>query len=130
MTNKTTWLGAALMIAGGMLAAQAAHASNLDFKFVNNTTMNITGIHLTEHSDSSWDASIPNSDTASGDSTDITFSNDGDGGDCFYDIKVDFTDGTSTTMYSLDLCTATKVAVSVDNDNNDVFEVTYLAGSH
>ena len=128
--KNTQKIALVAVLATGLLTAGAARASNLDFKLEDDTSQDIIALFLTPHADSSWGDAVQSGYTSSGNTNDISFDNDADGNDCFYDFKVEFANDATATIYSVDLCTANKIAVDVDDNGFTVFTVTYVAGNN
>jgi hypothetical protein len=128
--GKSFALCVSLGLAGAMLPARSAFASNLDFDLDNETSTNINAIYLSPNAQTNWGDAIPDGATNAGTTNSITFNNDASGNNCYYDFQVSFDSGLVSHLYDIDLCSATKVVVDTTDDGHIKYIVTYVTNDH
>lgn len=97
--------------------AQAAQASDADFKLVNKTGYQIDQVYVSHHSSDDWGSDIMGRDAlADGEAVNISFPHGGSA--CHFDIKVKYHDDGSTAEWSdVDLCQYETITIFWDAKN-------------
>lgn len=114
-------IGLALMPAGPALC------DNLDFSFEDQTSADIDNLYVSPHSQSDWGDPVSGDAINSGDTSSVTMDDSAYGSECYFDFRIDFSGGTTSYLYNIDLCTATKIAVEADDSGQITYNVTYIA---
>ena len=92
------------------LTAQEANAHPLDFTFNNSTNYPVYELYVSSNSTDNWEEDVlAENILPANQSTRVNFS--GDPGNCLFDIKAVFKDGSYMEDYKIDLCTVSEVTL-------------------
>lgn len=92
------------------LTTQKANAHPLDFIFNNSTNYPVYELYVSSNSTDNWEEDVlAENILPANHSTRVNFS--GDIGNCLFDIKAVFKDGSYREDYKIDLCTVSEVSL-------------------
>jgi len=93
------------------LNAQSAVAGLQDFRFHNNTPFTVEELYLSPSSSRSWEEDVLGRNVLFGNRSTVIKVDGYSSNECFFDIKVVFTDGSSIERRGFDLCTISDITV-------------------
>jgi len=105
-------LGALLTLFAGTMAS--ANAGDLTYRMYNNTNQPIVRIWASPTTSPNWEEST-NAYVPVGGNQNQTFESPAYGSDCYYDIKIQFQEGSSFAINHVDLCSISAISLDVRN---------------
>ncbi len=113
MLNKlqlNSLVASVLLLPTLVINTQKANAHPLDFTFHNSTSFPVYELYVSSSNVDNWEEDVLAEDILPGNqSTHINFS--GDPGNCLFDIKAVFKDGSYMEDYGIDLCNISEVSL-------------------
>lgn len=106
----------AFMLTTGVSGAASAQGKQ-DFTLVNKTGYTIDQVYVAPSSSNDWESDVLGRDQlAQGEEVHITFSRADKS--CKWDLKVTWTDGSSSEWHGADLCTISKISLFYDKSSD------------